>query len=67
MGFFLTLGLLAAIAGLLSAAFSFPIFRLKRPYAKPVAVVFGIILFVVFAIGGFILLIAESARRGHPF
>lgn len=67
MEFFLTLAVLAAVAGLLSAAIAFPIFRLRKPYAKPLAVVLGLILFVVFAIGGFILLIAESARRGHPF
>ena len=67
MEFFLTLAIIAAAAALLSAAISFPIFRLKNPYAKPVAVVLGLVLFVGFAIGGFILLIAESARRGHPF
>jgi ABC-type branched-subunit amino acid transport system permease subunit len=65
--FFLTLAVIAAASALLSAAISFPIFRLKKPYAKPVAVVLGLVLFVVFAIGGFIWLLAESARRGHPF
>lgn len=67
MELFLTLALIAAAAALLSAAISFPIFRLKKTYTKPVAVVLGLVLFVVFAFGGFILLIAESARRGHPF
>ncbi|MDA1051417.1 MAG: hypothetical protein O3C40_13175 [Planctomycetota bacterium] len=67
MEFFLTLAALAVTAALLSGIIAVPIFRLKKPYAKPIAVVLGVILFVVFAIGGFILLLAESARRGHPF
>ena len=66
MEFFLTLAILAAVAGVLSAALAYPIFRLGKPYAKPLAVVLGLILFVVFAWAGFVLLIAESARRGHP-
>lgn len=67
MEFFLTLGVIAGIAGLLSAGMVFPLFRSKRPYAKPIAVIVGVILFVVLSFGGVFLLILESQRRGHPF
>jgi len=67
MEFFLTIGLLALIAGMLSAAISVPVFRWKKPYARPAAVVLGIILFVFFSWAGFVLLIVVSARAGHPF
>jgi predicted PurR-regulated permease PerM len=67
MEFFLTIAVLAGVAALLSALFAWPVWRLKKSYAKPVAVVMGVVLFVVFTSGGFILLIVESARRGHPF
>lgn len=67
MEFFLTLGIIAAIAALLSAGFCVPIFRLKKRYAKPIALVVGLILFVVLSLAGVFLLILESTRRGHPF
>ncbi len=67
MAFFLTIAVLAGVAALLSALFAWPVWRLKKSYAKPAAVVLGVILFVVFSWGGFVLLIVESARRGHPF
>jgi hypothetical protein len=44
-----------------------PVWRLKTSYAKPVTAVLVVLLFVVFTWGGFVLLIVESARRGHPF
>ena len=67
MAFFLTIAVLAGVAALLSALVAVPVWRLQKQYAKPVAVVLGVILFVVFTWGGFVLLIVESARRGHPF
>ena len=67
MEFFLTLAILAAIAALLSAVVAVPIFRLTKPYAKPLAVVLGTILFLFFWAAGVVILIAESGRRGHPF
>jgi hypothetical protein len=67
MEFFLTMGLLALIAGLLSAAISVPIFRMRKSYAKPLAIVLGAVLFLFFSWAGFVLLIIISARAGHPF
>ena len=67
MEFFLTLGVLTMIASLLSAAISVPIFRLKKPFAKPLVVGLGVVLFVVFSWAGLVTLIMVSARAGHPF
>ena len=67
MAFFLTIAVLAGAAALLSALVAVPVWRLQKPYAKPLAVVLGVVLFVGFTWGGFVLLIVESARRGHPF
>lgn len=67
MEFWLTIAVLAGVAALLSALFAWPVWRLKESYAKAVAVVLGVVLFVSFSWGGFVLLIVESARRGHPF
>lgn len=67
MEFFLTLAVIAAIALALSGAIAWPLFRLKKPYAKPLAVVLGIVLFFVLAGGGFVMLIIVSAQHGHPF
>jgi hypothetical protein len=67
VAFFLTIAVLAGVAGLLSALVAVPVWRLKKSYAKPLAVVLGVVLFVVFTWGGFVMLIVESARRGHPF
>jgi hypothetical protein len=67
MAFFLTIAVLAGMAALLSALVAVPVWRLKTSYAKPVAAVLVVLLFVVFTWGGFVLLIVESARRGHPF
>jgi hypothetical protein len=67
MQFFLTLAMIAAIAAALSGAIAWPLFRLNRPYARPLAVVLAIILFFVLSWAGFVILISESARRGHPF
>ena len=67
MAFFLTIAVLAGVAALLSALAAVPVWRLKKQYAKPLAVVLGVLLFAVFTWGGFVMLIVESARRGHPF
>ena len=67
MEFFLTLAIITAIAGLLSATLVSGIFRSKHPYGKGIAVLVGLILFAALACGGVWLLIIESARRGHPF
>jgi hypothetical protein len=67
MGFFLTLAVIAAIAALLSGTIAWPLFRIRKPYAGPLAVVLGIILFVGFAWAGFVLLIVISGQNGHPF
>lgn len=67
MEFFLTLAIISGSVASLSIAMVFPIFRLKRRYTKQSAVVIGLGLFVLFAWAGFVFLIAESARRGHPF
>jgi hypothetical protein len=67
MEFVLTLGLIAVVAAALSAGISVPILRLKKPYSKPLAVVLGVTLFVFLAVAGFVILIIESGRRGHPF
>lgn len=67
MEFFLTLSILAAVAAVLSAGIAVPVFRLNNRSAKPIAVVLGVLLFVFFAGAGFVILIIESGRRGHPF
>ena len=67
MEFFLTIAVLASVAALLSALFARPVWRLKKSYAKPLAVVMGVVLFIACTWGGFVLLIVDSARRGHPF
>lgn len=67
MAFFLTIAVLAGVAALLSALVALPIWRLRKQYAKSLAVVLGVLLFMFFTWGGFVLLIVESARRGHPF
>lgn len=58
---------LLAVAGVLAAIIAVLINRLDQPYAKPVALVVGVILFVVFAWAGLVLVVVESTRRGHPF
>ena len=67
MEFVLTIGLLVVIACTLSAAIGVPIYRLNKPYAKPLAIVLVIISFAVFSWAGFVLLVVISARAGHPF
>ncbi len=67
MEFFLTLGIIAAVAGLMSAAIVSGVFRSRHTYGKTVAILVGLILFVVIGCAGAWFLIYESARRGHPF
>lgn len=67
MEFVLTIGLLVVIACTLSVVIGFPIYRLKRPYAKPLGILLAIILFVAFSWAGFVTLVVISARAGHPF
>ena len=68
MEFLLTLVFLIGLpAALLSGAAVWPIFRMQRPYAKVIAVVVGVVLFVVFAWAAFVALIVWSAQQGHPF
>jgi hypothetical protein len=67
MGFMLTLATIAVIAGLLSAVIAIPIYRMKKPHAKLIAVVVVVILFPLLSWAGFVLLIVVSARQGHPF
>jgi hypothetical protein len=61
------MGLLALVASLLAAVVCVPFSRLKKPFAKPLAIVLGGVLFVFFSWAGFVLLIVVSARAGHPF
>lgn len=68
MGFILTIVLLVVIpAAFLSSLVVRPLFRQRKPYAKPLAVVAGVVLLLVFAWGGFVLLVAGSGQLGHPF
>ena len=67
MEFFLTLAVIAVVAGLLSTAIVAGIFRSNQPYGKVIAILFGLIMFAALACGGVWLLIYESAHRGHPF
>jgi hypothetical protein len=64
MEFFLTSALIAVFAAALSAGFSVPNGRLQKPYAGPLAIVLGLVLFVFFTGAGFVLLVIVSARAG---
>ncbi len=67
MEFYLGVGLLMVITGLLSAAISFGVSRLQNRYAKPLAIIMGILLFIVLTSGSFVGVIVVSAQQGHPF
>lgn len=67
MEFFLTIGIIGLVAAALSGAIAVPIGRLQKPYARPAAVVLGLVLFALLSSAGFVLLIVLSARAGHPF
>ena len=67
MEFILTLVLLVGLpAALLSGAASVLIWRTRKPYAKLIAIVVGILLFVVLAWAAFVALVVWSAQQGHP-
>ena len=68
MEFLMTMVFLIGLpAALLSGATVFPVYRLQKPYAKVMAVVVGVVLFLVFAWAAFVALIIWSARQGAPF
>lgn len=68
MEFILTLFfLIFTPAMLISGLIVTPLFRLKKPYVKPLAIVVGVVLSGVFAWIFFVLMIIGSAQLGHPF
>lgn len=67
MEFILTLVFMVGLpAALLSRTASVFIWRTRRPYAKLIAVVVGVLLFVVLAWAAFVALAIWSAEQGHP-
>jgi len=64
MQFFLTLALIAFAS---SRAIAFPIWRLTKPNAQPLAIVVGILLFLFLYWAEFVIPVAENARRGARF
>lgn len=68
MAFILAFVLIVVVpAVLLGGVIVTPLFRLKQAGAKPLAVVTGTALSVLFAWVIFVALIAGSAQLGHPF
>ncbi|MDA1039098.1 MAG: hypothetical protein O3A37_02235 [Planctomycetota bacterium] len=68
MEFVLSILFLVALpAALLSGAASVLIWRTRKPFAKLIAIVLGVVLFVALAWAAFVTLIVWSSQQGHPF
>lgn len=67
MEFVLTLVFVVGLpAALLSGTASVFIWRTRKPYAKLIAIVVGVLLFAVLAWATFVALVVWSTQQGHP-
>ena len=67
MEFFITLGGIALVAALPSGLIAMLIWRMKKPYSKPLALASAIVLFIACCWAAFVSIIVISGRMGHPF
>jgi hypothetical protein len=67
MALLITLGIIALVAALPSGLVAMLIWRIKKPFAKPLAIAAAIVLFLVFCWAGFIGLIVFLEGSGLEF